>query len=137
MVGDQAARTPQVDGYASRRRSARAERRFLGTPIQCAWRELSERYGPRTTCYNRFVRWQKAAVWGWLIDAISTARDETNKPCFSKGLYRERNLIERLFVKLKHYRRIANRYDKLADNFLAMVQLAPMRLWLRAYESTA
>ncbi|MGK0491358.1 MAG: transposase, partial [Sphingomonas echinoides] len=39
--------------------------------------------------------------------------------------------------KLKHFRRIATRYDKLADNFLAMVKLASMRLWLRAYESTA
>ena len=33
-------------------------------------------------------------------------------------------------------RLFATRYDKLAENFLAMVQLAPMRLWLRVYEST-
>lgn len=59
------------------------------------------------------------------------------KPCFSKRLYRERNLIERFFSKLKHLRRVATRYDKLAANFLAMVQLASMRLWLRANESTA
>jgi transposase len=59
------------------------------------------------------------------------------KPCFSKRLYRERNLIERFFSKLKHFRRVATRYDKLATNFLAMVQLASMRLWLGAYESTA
>ena len=58
------------------------------------------------------------------------------KPCFSKWLYRERNLIERFFSKLKHFRRVATRYDKLAANFLAMIQLAAMRLWLRAYEST-
>ena len=58
------------------------------------------------------------------------------KPCFSKRLYRERNLIERFFSKLKHFRRIATRYDKLAENFLAMVQLASVRLWLRDYEST-
>lgn len=59
------------------------------------------------------------------------------RSCFSKTLYRERNQVERFFSKLKHFRRIATRYDKLADNFLAMVQLASMRLWLRAYESTA
>jgi transposase len=59
------------------------------------------------------------------------------KPCFSKRLYRERNLIERFFSKLKHFRRVATRYDKLAANFLAMVQLASIRLWLRAYDSTA
>ena len=54
------------------------------------------------------------------------------KPCFSKRLYRER-----FFSKLKHFRRVATRYDKLAANFLAMIQLASMRLWLRAYESMA
>ena len=27
------------------------------------WRDLPERYGPRTTCYNRFNRWRKAGVW--------------------------------------------------------------------------
>ena len=59
------------------------------------------------------------------------------KPCFSKTLYRERNQVERFFSKLKHFRRIATRYNKLADNFLAMIKLASMRLWLRAYESTA
>ncbi|HEU4968450.1 MAG TPA: IS5/IS1182 family transposase, partial [Sphingomonas sp.] len=46
-------------------------------------------------------------------------------------------LIERFFSKLKHFRRVATRYDKLAANFFAMVQLASMRLWLRVYESTA
>ncbi len=59
------------------------------------------------------------------------------RPCFSKTLYRERNQVERFFSKLKPFRRIATRYDKLADNFLAMVKLASTRLWLRAYESTA
>lgn len=52
-------------------------------------------------------------------------------------LYRERNLIERFFSELKHFWRVATRYDKLAANFLAMVQLASMRLWLRACESTS
>jgi transposase len=205
-------------------------------------RDLPERYGPRTTCYNRFVRWQRAGVWGRLMDAIRTPQhsgiqmiDSTSvrahqqaatansgssdhslgrsrgglttkihvvvdaqglpirlgvtagqahdgqiagalldhlgprtivladkaydadrireliqeqgatpnippksnrrwKPCFSKRLYRQRNLIERFFSKLKHFRRVATRYDKL--DFLAMVQLASTRLWLRAYEST-
>ena len=36
------------------------------------------------------------------------------KPCFGKRLYRERNLIERFFSKLKHFRRVATCYDKLA-----------------------
>jgi transposase len=51
-------------------------------------------------------------------------------------IYRQRNLVERFFCKLKHFRRIATRYDKLARNFLAAVVLASARLWLRTYEST-
>ena len=39
------------------------------------WRDLPERYGPRTTCYNRFVRWRKASVWDRLMDAITAAHD--------------------------------------------------------------
>lgn len=38
-------------------------------------------------------------------------------------LYRERNLVERFFNKIKQYRAIATRYDKLARNFLAAVHL--------------
>lgn len=64
---------------------------------------------------------------------IPPKSNRRSKPYFSTWLYRERNLIERFFSKLKHFRR---RYDKLAENFLAMVQLASMRLWLRVYEST-
>lgn len=51
-------------------------------------------------------------------------------------LYRHRNLIERFFNRLKHFRRIATRYDKLARNFLAAIILASIRIWLRNYEST-
>ncbi|AOL24240.1 Transposase [Erythrobacter litoralis] len=51
-------------------------------------------------------------------------------------LYRQRNPVERFFNKLKHFRRIATRYDKLASNFLAAVALAAIRLWTRNYEST-
>jgi len=193
-----------------------------GTP----WRDLPDRYGPRTTCYNRFVRWRKAGVWDRLLDAITVAYDgdrqhfhpgapagcdrkkggrdhclgrsrgglttkihavvdrqglpvrlsltagqahdapaaltlldrlepltivladkaydagairdliesqgavpnipaKSNrkwKPRFSKTLYRQRNQVGRFFSTLKHFRRIATRYDKLAENFLAMVK---------------
>jgi transposase len=39
------------------------------------WRDLPERYGLRTTCYNRFVRWRRAGVWDRLMDAITAASD--------------------------------------------------------------
>lgn len=57
--------------------------------------------------------------------------------CFSKYLYRARNLVERFFNKIKHFRRIATRYDKLAENFLAALKLAAIRIWLRNNESTS
>src|SRR5438128_12615893 len=37
------------------------------------WAEIPERYGPSTTCYNRFVRWQRAGIWGQLLSALSEA----------------------------------------------------------------
>jgi transposase len=46
------------------------------------------------------------------------------KNCFSPVLYRQRNAIERMFGRLKDLRRIATRYDRLAQNFLAAVYLA-------------
>jgi transposase len=45
-------------------------------------------------------------------------------------LYRERNLVERFFNKLKHFRAIATRYDKLARNYLAGVQLVAATILL-------
>lgn len=58
-----------------------------------------------------------------------------NPPAFSQFLYRQRNAVERFFNKLKHFRAIATRYDKRDDNFLASIQLASIRIWLRANES--
>ncbi len=46
------------------------------------------------------------------------------KNCFSPVLYRNRNAIERMFGRLKEFRRIATRYDRLAQNYLAAVCLA-------------
>jgi transposase len=207
------------------------------------WRDLPESFGPSTTCYNRFVRWRRAGVWGKIMNGLAEAHDvavqmidtsivrvhqhgacitrnrrqsmgrsrggltskihavvdtnglpvrlalaageahdnrlagsllsglksrsmlladrgydadwiraivtkrhawanipprrNRNEPIsFSPHLYRARNLIERFFNKIKQCRRVATRYDKLAANYLAFVQLASIRLWLRVNEST-
>ena len=208
------------------------------------WADIPARYGPHTTCVNRFNRWRKAGVWAMLLEAVSGAfegdvqmidsssirvhqhaangqknrpiplhgslagRPDDQDPCarrralgrpirlkltegqahdgrsaadmfdtveagdilladraydsdelrdrlaargaggnirpmpnrvrhpvFSPWVYRQRNAVERFFNKLKHFRAIATRYDKRDDNYLASVQLAPMRIWLRSYES--
>lgn len=193
------------------------------------WADVPERYGPYTTCYNRFVRWRKAGVWDHVLREIAKAFDgdivmidsscvrvhqhaatgsrgglttkihavvdadgrpisldltagqahdnrmaepmlqdmregailladracdtnawrdlakekrawanipakrnrKANFP-FSAWVYRQRNLIERFFNKLKQFRGIATRYDKDPRNFLAAIKLAAIRIWIRS-----
>ena len=61
--------------------------------------------------------------------------NRVNRPPFNKRLYRKRNLVERFFNKLKHFRAVATRYDKRDDNYLAGVMLASVRIWMRFNES--
>ena len=58
-------------------------------------------------------------------------------PRFDKRLYRKRNLVERFFNKLKHFRAVATRYDKRDDNYFATVKLASIRIWMRFNESVS
>ncbi len=51
---------------------------------------------------------------------------------FSDWVYRQRNLVERFFNRIKHFRGIATRYDRRPDNFLAALKLAAIRIWLAA-----
>jgi transposase len=48
---------------------------------------------------------------------------------YDKAAYKGRNVIERMFCRLKDFRRIATRYDKLARNFLAAIHLAAAIAW--------
>ena len=52
--------------------------------------------------------------------------------CFSKHLYKARNLVERFFNRIKHFRGIATRYDKCPENYLAAVKLICTRIWCAA-----
>ena len=54
-----------------------------------------------------------------------------NVPAFSRFLYKYRNLVERFFSKLKHFRAIATRYEKHAENYLALIKLASAKIWMR------
>ncbi|WP_299951046.1 IS5 family transposase, partial [Hyphomonas sp. BRH_c22] len=67
---------------------------------------------------------------------IPTQRNRKAQRSVNRAIYSQRNLVERYFNKLKHFRRIATRFDKLARNYLAAVAIASVRLWTRAYEST-
>jgi len=66
---------------------------------------------------------------------IPPKRNRRVQHTYDKDIYKERNRIERFFNKLKHFRAVATRYDKRADNYLASVKLASARIWMRANES--
>jgi transposase len=51
---------------------------------------------------------------------------------FSTWVYRQRNLVERFFNRIKQFRGLATRYDRRPENFLAAIQLAAIRIWLAA-----
>src|SRR6476661_4835853 len=123
------------------------------------WRDLPVRFGDWKVVHQRFGRWAKSGVFErifkllasdpdneyMMIDAARfveilaerritpvippTANRKITRPC-DYALYCERNLIERFFNQLKHFRAIATRYDKLARNFLAGVQLAAAMILL-------
>ena len=65
------------------------------------------------------------------VPNIHSKRNRHWKHCFSPIIHRGRNAIKRMFGRLKGFRRIATRYDKLAANFLAAVHLAAtVSYWL-------
>ena len=56
--------------------------------------------------------------------------NERRRGQFDQTLYRQRNQVERCFNRLKQNRRIATRYEKKAENYLAMLTLASIKMWL-------
>jgi transposase len=64
------------------------------------------------------------------VKAVIPSTASRNQPIpYNKTIYRERNLIERMFARLKDFRRIATRYDKLARNFLAGALIVATVVW--------
>jgi transposase len=66
-------------------------------------------------------------AWG----NIKPMPGRVNVPAFSRYLYRFRNLVERFFNKLKHFRAVATRFEKHDANYLALLKLAAARIWMR------
>lgn len=87
---------------------------------------------------NAYVVGDSAYSAGVLITALESQRCQAvigNNPThpqrvIDSHLYRERFLVEAFFQKIKRFRRIAMRYEKLARNFMAFLQLASVLVWL-------
>ena len=62
---------------------------------------------------------------------IPSSRSRSKAIPYDKHLYGERNLVERFINKIKHFRRIATRYEKTALSFASMIFLVAAMMWLR------
>ncbi len=80
------------------------------------------------TTVTRSARRPKHAPFG----PIFPKRNRKASISFSRWVYRQRNLVERFFNRIKQYRGIATRYDKCPLNFLAAVKLVSSLIWIRA-----
>ena len=62
---------------------------------------------------------------------IPSQKNRKVQRAYDRERYKDRNLVERFWAKVKHYRRVASRYEKTARNFLAMVHVASIMILLR------
>lgn len=76
----------------------------------------------------------------YFVEAIEAAGGEAVIPPksnrkvqreYDQGVYLARNLVERFFLKIKNFRRIATRYERLAITYGSMISLAASIIWLR------
>jgi transposase len=67
---------------------------------------------------------------GGALAVIPPTRSRKVRRRYDKGLYKERNHVERFFNRIKQYRGLATRYETTATSYLAMLHLACLRLWL-------
>jgi putative transposase len=80
--------------------------------------------------YDANHRHDKSGERGGEI-VIPPKRDRKVQCSYDVDLYKERNLIERFFNKLKQFRRLASRYDKLLANFMGFAKRAAIAIWIR------
>ena len=76
-------------------------------------------------------RLAEQGAWANIKPMPGLVRVRVRVLAFIKFLYRYRNLVERFFSKIKHFRAVSTRYEKHAENYLALVTLASARIWMR------
>ena len=72
-----------------------------------------------------------------VLPVIPPKANRRNPPACDYRQYRDRNRIERMFNKIKQFRRIATRYDKTALSFLSFLTIAAVKLWLPTFVNRA
>lgn len=95
--------------------------------------QMAHRMWPQALAADK--GYSSAALRNWLtqhdIEAIIPYRiDEMGDRTYDRERYRERSIIERTINRLKRFRRVATRYDKRADSYLAVVTIAMILEWL-------
>lgn len=112
--------------------------RLIGSPGQCNdiafAHELIEGFAPDVTIADK--GYDADHLCAKIVESggqpvIPPKRNRTFKRPYDAELYKERNIIERFFNKLKQFRRVATRYDKLLANFMGFVKLAAIAIWLK------
>ncbi len=85
------------------------------------------------------ANWIRNMIWEQGASDVIPSKSNRKMPKkFDGELYKQRNLVERFFGRIKaSFRRIATRYEKTSQNFMAMIKLAAVRLWCEFYESAA
>lgn len=110
---------PTASGYRSRPKEVVADKAYTGKPVRKYLRS----------------RGIKALIPEKKLPKGHKRRQKGPHHRFNEVTYKQRNVIERLINRLKECRRFATRFEKLAESFLALVQLAFARILLKKYFS--
>jgi transposase len=87
--------------------------------------------GDKGYSHPRIRRYLAARGIRAVIPRRSDQRPGDGRVRFDREAYRRRNVVERCVGRLREYRRVGTRYEKLAASYLAVVQVACIRDWLR------
>ena len=100
---------------------SQAEKLIEGVPIAVV-------IGDKSYDSKKLVR----AIWVRGAEAVIPSRSNCKEPrAYDKDRYKDRNLAERFWARMKQYRRVATRYEKTARNFLAFVHVASIMVLLK------
>src|SRR3954447_25643637 len=101
------------------------------SPLRRCW--IKERCAVRDAAAPARARLRRRHI----RPVIPTRKDQPRQRNFDREANRLRNKVERLINRLKQARRVATRYEKRGDNYLAMVHIGMILLWLKPFADTA